>query len=69
MNPDILVRTVLILCTAGTAISVAAILMEFIYLPRRNETRHRLTNWMCVSGVAMIALALICNFIFIVTIR
>lgn len=69
MNPDVLMRSVLILCTAGTSISVAAILMEFIYLPRRNEMRHRLTNWMCVSGVAMIALALICNFIFILTIR
>ena len=68
MNPDAIIRGVLILGAAGTVFIIAALLFEFFFMVIRDDyRRHRVLDALTFIGIALIFAALIINFIFIFT--
>lgn len=68
MNPDAIIRAVLILAGLGTVNIIAGLVIDFFFMVIRDDFRnHRLTSVLCMIGIILIAAALITNFIFIIT--
>ena len=69
MNPDSIIRAVLILACSGGLSVIASLVIDFFFMEIRDDYRnHRMTSVLCMIGIILIAAALITNFIFIITI-
>ena len=68
MNPDAVIRAVLIMGAAGMVFIIAALLFDFFFTVIRDDyRRHRVLDVLTFVGIALIFAALIINFIFIFT--